>query len=329
MDDKWNVTLDIQDSIEIQTVSSPNENLPSEEPQFGVLQEKEKFGRNDVHILFTGLSGAGKSTLVNAMLGEVLAQTGYGPDSIEASKSYYEGVFEEVKLQVCDTNGYSESNHKIPKSRRFNLILICIKITNHVGDSEINLLHALGKAFDKEAWSRTVIVLTFANLLIYDSKIEFLRTKEAKCQAINDTKDEYIESIRKHLKDFMDKETLCNIPFCLAGKSDPFDPTNRDARTLPTTEDWLVDLWETCAERVSPENKTWFSRLYDFIKKILLKILRKEEQQNEEKQVKEQDEQVEEQQHNEERQQKKVEEVELKEKQVKVEVQQNDQEEKF
>ena len=41
-----------------------------------------------------------------------------------------------------------------------------IKITNRLSDSEIKLLQALGKAFDKEAWNRTVLVLTFANLLI-------------------------------------------------------------------------------------------------------------------------------------------------------------------
>ena len=268
MDDKLNGFLNIQESTEIQTVSSPNENLPNEEFQSSILQEREKFGRNDVHILFTGLSGAGKSTLVNAMLGEVVAQTGCGPDSIEAPKSYYEGEFEGVKLQVCDTNGFSETNHKIPKSGRFNLILICIKITNRIGDSEVNLLQALGKALDKEVWNRTVIVLTFANLLIYDSKIELLRTKEAKCQAINDIKDEYMKSIRKRLKEFMDKEKTHNIPFCLAGKSDPFDPTDRSARKLPTTEDWLVDLWQISASRVSPEKKTWFSRLFDFINRI-------------------------------------------------------------
>uniref|UniRef100_A0A1X7VR17 AIG1-type G domain-containing protein n=1 Tax=Amphimedon queenslandica TaxID=400682 RepID=A0A1X7VR17_AMPQE len=302
-----NSNLDASEVGEVQTVNSPNVNLPIEEPQAtieepqAILQEKhkEKFGRSDVHILFTGLSGAGKSTLVNAMLGEVLARTGCGPDSIEAPKSYYEGEFEGVKLQVCDTNGYSESNHKIPKSDGFNLILLCIKITYRVGDSEVNLLQALGEAFDKEAWNRTVIVLTFANFLIEDPKIKLLKMEEAKCQAINNIMEEYKESITKHLERYMDKEMAYNIPFCLAGISDPFNPKERSVRELPTTEDWLVDLWETCANRVSPEKKNWFDQLFDFIKRLIFKILRREEQQ---------------QQHDEEQQVEKVQEVELEEK---------------
>ena len=295
--------------VEIQTVSSPNVNIPDEERQatIGILQEKhkEKFGRSDVHILFTGLSGAGKSTLVNTMLGEVLARTGCGPDSIEAL-SYYEGEFEGVKLQVCDTNGYSESNREIPESDGFNLILLCIKITNRVGDSEINLLQALGEAFDKEAWNRTVIVLTFANFLIEDPKIKLLKMKEAKRQAINNIMEEYKESITKHLEGYMDKETAHNIPFCLAGISDPFDPKERSVRKLPTTEDWLIDLWEICANRVSSEKKNWFDRLFDFIKRMISKILRREEQQ-------EQHDEEQQQQHHEEQQVEEGQEVELEE----------------
>ena len=294
MDDEWNSNHAVQDDdVEVQTVDSPNENLPREpieELQATILQEehKEKLGNKPVNILFTGLSGASKSTAVNTMLGEVLAKTGSGPDSIETPKSCYKGEFEGVKLHVYDTNGYSKSNHKIPKSTSIDLILICIKITNHLSDMEMQLLHALGKALDKEAWNRTVIVLTFANLLIYDSKIELLRTKEAKCQAINDIKDEYMKSIRKRLKEFMDKETLRNIPFCLAGKSDPFDPTKRSARMLPTTEDWLVDLWEICADRINPEYKPWFDRLIDYIREKLYKMFKRRTEDQQQQSVEEQ-----------------------------------------
>lgn len=285
MDDEWNSNLDVQDDVEVQTVSSPNENLPRvplEEPQGTILQDehKEKLGKKPVHILFTGLAGAGKSTLVNVMLRKVLAQTGCGPDSIEASKSYYEGEFEGVQLRVYDTCGYSsESNHKIPKSDSFDLILICIKITNRFSDSEIKLLKALGKALDKEAWKRTVIVLTFANLLLQDSKIKYLASEEAQRKVINDIMEDYKKSIRKHLEGHIDKETAHSIPFCLAGESHPHDPAIRSVRKLPTTEDWLVDLWETCANRINPEIRSWFDRLIDIILELLLRIRTKERRQ--------------------------------------------------
>ena len=283
MGSEWKSDLAIQDGVEVQIVRSPDENL-----QATILQEehKDKFGKKDVHILFTGLSGAGKSTLVNAMLGEVVAQTGCGPDSVEASKSQYYGKIEGVKLQVYDTNGFSiKSNHRIPKTGSFDLILICIKITNRVGDSEMNLLQALGKALNKEAWKRTVIVLTFANLLLQDPKIDHLK-EEAKRQAMNNIMEEYKESITKHLEGYMDKETAHNIPFCLVGLSDPFDPKERSVRKLPTTEDWLIDLWEICANRVNPEIKSWFQRLMDKILELFSKIRtieRKQQKQHEEK----------------------------------------------
>uniref|UniRef100_A0A1X7VRL5 AIG1-type G domain-containing protein n=1 Tax=Amphimedon queenslandica TaxID=400682 RepID=A0A1X7VRL5_AMPQE len=290
MGDQWNSNLDVQDDVEIQPVTFPNENIPRvplEEPQATILQEehKEKLGNKPVHILFTGLAGAGKSTLVNVMLAKVLAQTGCGPDSIKASKSYYEGEFEGVQLRVYDTYGYStESNHKIPKSDSFDLILICIKITNRLSDSEIKLLKALGKALDKEAWKRTVIVLTFANLLLQDSKIKYLASEEAKCQAMKDLMEDYKRSITKHLEGHMDKETAHSIPFCLAGESHPHDPTIKGVRKLPTTEDWLVDLWETCANRVNPEIRSWFDRLIEIILELLSRIKeRRQQQQHDEK----------------------------------------------
>uniref|UniRef100_A0A1X7VQ85 AIG1-type G domain-containing protein n=1 Tax=Amphimedon queenslandica TaxID=400682 RepID=A0A1X7VQ85_AMPQE len=288
MSNKWS---DADDNLyeEIDEVSPPNEGQPIEEPPATLLHKKykKKLGKKDVHILLTGLSGAGKSTLANAMLGETVALTGCGPDSVEASKSYHEGEFEGVKLQVCDTNGYSESNREIPESDGFNLILLCIKITNRVGDSEVNLLQALGEAFDKEAWSRTVIVLTFANFLTQDAKIELLKTEEEKCQAIKEVMEEYKESITKHLRGYMNNRKVRKIPFCLAGKSDLSDPTNRDARKLLTTEDWLVDLWEISAKRSKPlRGQKWYNRLFAFIKKT---FSRREEQKQhvEEKQVEE------------------------------------------
>ena len=309
MDDERNSNLDVQDDVEIQTVNFPNENLPSvpfKEPQVTILQDeqKEKLGKKPVYILFIGLSGAGKSTLVNVMLAKVAAKTGCGPDSIEASKSHYEGEFEGVKLQVYDTNGYSESNHKIPKSGSFDLILICIKITNRLSDSEKNLLKALGKAFDKEAWKRTVIVLTFANLLLQDSKIKYLASEEAQCEVMNKLMEEYKECITKQLEGYMDKEIAHNIPFCLAGESHPHDPTIRSVRKLPTAEDWLVDLWKICANRINPEYKPWFDRLIDYIREAFFKMFKRkmedqqqdEEGQQVEEQQDEEGQQVEEQQ---------------------------------
>ena len=258
----------------VTNVPRSNENIPI------IRQESKEYLtklRRPVGILFTGLPGAGKSTLVNTMLGKVVAPTGSGPDSIEASKSYYEGEFEGVQLQVYDTNGYTRTRSILSNNdkKEFDLILICIKITNRLGDSEINLLQALGKAFDRETWSRTVVVLTFANFLIEDPKIKLLKTEEAKCQATGNTMQEYKECITKHLEGYMDKETAHSIPFCLVGLSDPFDPTNRSVRKLPTTEDWLVDLWETCAACINPEIKSWFDRLIDFIRETLYKMFTK------------------------------------------------------
>lgn len=49
--------------------------------------------------------------------------------------------------------------------------------------------------------------------------------------------------------------TVIIIIICLAGESNPYDLSDRSVRKLPTTEDWLVDLWEICANRINPEYK--------------------------------------------------------------------------
>lgn len=262
------------DNYSLQLVTEPNENFT---PGQGgpILQQKSKEKlqslNRPVSILYTGLPGAGKSTLVNTMLGEVVARTGFGPDSIEAGKDCYEGEFEEVKLKVFDTNGYSKKTCEYNKSSKesFDLILICIKIMNRVGDSEKQMLSDLAKALDNEALKRTIVVLTFANFLPQDAKIKRLKSEEAKIQITKEIHEEFKTVITGHLKNHMDEETACSMPFCLAGECDPFDPTVKEDRQLLTTDDWLVDLWEACALHVNPEVKTWFDRLKEFMRRII------------------------------------------------------------
>uniref|UniRef100_A0A1X7VSY5 G domain-containing protein n=1 Tax=Amphimedon queenslandica TaxID=400682 RepID=A0A1X7VSY5_AMPQE len=273
-----------EDSDDVTNVPGPNEDRPEDPtPRGPIICDKTKTHlqqlQKPVHILFAGLAGAGKSTLVNTTLGKVVAPVVSGPNSTEVSKNYYEGEFEGVQLKVYDTNDYNKSNEEIPESNRFDLIFVCIKITNRLSDSEEKFLQALGKELDKEAWKRTVIVLTFANLLVQDPTIKYMPTEKEKHEAINDIKEEYEKCIRKLLEGHMDKETAHSIPFCLAGESNPHDLSDRSVRKLPTTEDWLVDLWKTVKTfpvHSNPEIKIkpWFDRFIEYLLKMLSQVCR-------------------------------------------------------
>ena len=200
-----------------------------------------------VNILVMGLTDAGKSTLVNALLGDIGAEVHYGAKSVTREMNVHEGTFMGVKIREYDTVGFGDSEGRsdrnilkeIPRNIRFDLILICVRMDCRASDGVQKMFTTLSAVMYPEAWKRTVVVLTFANLFLQQGVPE-APNEEKKEKVIKE-----MEVFRNHIFKAVNKKIFSDVPFCIAGKI--------HERTLPTTDDWLLDLWHICLQHCSDD----------------------------------------------------------------------------
>ena len=205
-----------------------------------------------VNILVTGPTGAGKSTLINAMMGGAVAKVSHGAGSVQSEVEVHEGEYEGIQLKVYDTTGFSDTRGKsgdsivkeIAESNKFDLILICVRMDDRANEGVRKMFRVLGENLRQEMWERSIIVLTFANSFLQLRSIK--KSPKNKADIIKDEIEDFKGHVHGFLSPTLRKETIDEIPFCIAGDDD-------DERKLPTTDDWLEDLWNECIKRSSED----------------------------------------------------------------------------
>uniref|UniRef100_A0A1X7SZI1 AIG1-type G domain-containing protein n=1 Tax=Amphimedon queenslandica TaxID=400682 RepID=A0A1X7SZI1_AMPQE len=111
-----------------------------------------------------------------------------------------------------------------------------------------DMFRVLGKMINKEMWDRTVIVLTCTNFFLQDREIKKSLNKE---EIIKSKIEDFKGHIHGFLSSTLKKDTIDKIPFCIAGEE--------DKKKLPTTHDWIRELWGQCLYRCKEDVRNFLS----------------------------------------------------------------------
>ena len=203
-----------------------------------LLKFFESRAQKKLSLFVTGKSGVGKSRLVNALVG-IPGAAKEGRERTNGSTCRVESYsisINDIEVLVWDSPGLQDRTVRNEnlyleevKQNGFDAMIYCCRMDEkRLAEEDKNAMRTLTRVFGKEVWKKAVVALTFANSVDDpdggDEKAYF----EGE---LNHWKD----AIYGFLRDF------CYAPI------PPIVPAGNYRRLiLPTSENWLSELWLSC-----------------------------------------------------------------------------------
>ncbi|XP_019857252.1 PREDICTED: uncharacterized protein LOC109585571 [Amphimedon queenslandica] len=246
-----------------------------------LCKKKFKIKRQRMKILVVGHNGSGKSSLINEMLGgRNVAVVGRPEDQTHTNNPVekYELEIGDVDVTIYDARGLGDPSitdestmNSIVKIKTVDIVLLCHKLYDRVDGASVKELKVLFGNMDDDLIDLSILVFTFGDEYqircdpVFDDKGKLTgESKQEVKEAMNIQKCQMEHKFKDTMKKNGTSDRIADrVPSCITcGKR----KRNGERKELPTSDNWVDDLWELCEERCKREARP-------FVRSMKSKIL--------------------------------------------------------
>ena len=223
---------------------------------------------DNVQVMVLGKPGIGKSTLANGLMGRDEAPIN-PPGSVETkgvtrAVESYEFTHNGVRSVIWDTPGLLDSTLNQDTVLRdimkiyhdIDLFLLCIRMPDGrliKDDDNHKIIEILENKFGKDIWSKTLVVLVFANELVASLKIHLSKNGEVDMEEVKATFYSNEQQWTSLMKQKLGESYLGVVPT---------GHINRPKILETDGERWLNKFWEKCLRSLpTPEKQAALLKL--------------------------------------------------------------------